>query len=386
MKKIIASLSLLAASLSFCHAQNWQVDSFTVDGKNRKFKTYHANPTQQNMSVVLILHGLGGTMNDVDITNLKEIADTANLLLVSPEALDYTHPIIGSVGNCWNSGVVIAGTIVGDVPLNPTVDDVKFLTQLLDSVKLNYDVDPTRIYVAGFSNGGFMTQRLLCEHPELFRAAASLSGTKALTLNNCVQNVPVPIAHFHGTNDEVVDHLGNFHLTGFLFPIGLSAHDLVDYWREINDAELLMSEELWGDPTAYNYIKHYLYGGSKRVEYFEIVNGAHQWYSYANTSDEFDLGTETWHFFLRADHNGLTGIRNQKKAVVGIYPNPAGNQINISSERKYKELRIINLSGAEVMRMPFAQNVDVSALIPGFYLLQLKDENGSTTIAKFAKN
>jgi poly(3-hydroxybutyrate) depolymerase len=86
-----------------------------------------------------------------------DVAETERFLLVVPNG---THPATGDTrGDCqgWNDGRVV------DSPVEPWVDDVAFLTELLDRIERDYSIDGGRIYVTGASNGGMMTFRLLME-------------------------------------------------------------------------------------------------------------------------------------------------------------------------------------------------------------------------------
>lgn len=387
MRKLILALSLGIASLSGVYAQNWETAAFEFGGTNRTFKTYHASATQQDMAVVIMLHGLGGSMNDVDLTSFTAIADTANLLLVSPQALDYTHQILGSMGPAWNSGIKVTGTPFGDIELNSTVNDVGFLVALTDSIKANFNVDEDRIFISGFSNGGFMTQRMLCEQPGLFRAAASHSGTKALTLTQCT-SMAVPVAHFHGTTDEVVDINGTFYMMGMSAPVGISVDSLVNYWRAKNDANNASATVIIGDQAATHYMTHYTFTGNKRVEYFKIENGTHTWYSFAQTQNEFDLALETWKFFLRSEPKGVGIVSNKSKEPVTVFPNPATNTLFIDNKGKvaYTKLSVTDLSGRKVLETDYRSTVDITALSAGIYILELRDLAGKQRVLKFAKN
>ena len=53
-------------------------------------------------------------------------------------------------------------------------DDVGFLRALVGRLIERGVADPRRIYLAGISNGGMMTLRMLCEHPELFAGAGTV--------------------------------------------------------------------------------------------------------------------------------------------------------------------------------------------------------------------
>lgn len=55
-----------------------------------------------------------------------------------------------------------------------TIDDVGFFVQVIAWLQSGLSVDSARIYMAGFSNGGGMTQRFAAERPDLLRAAVSI--------------------------------------------------------------------------------------------------------------------------------------------------------------------------------------------------------------------
>jgi len=59
---------------------------------------------------------------------------------------------------------------------NDENDDLAFTDALLDVVSDRYRVDPTRVYVTGFSNGGHMTFNLLMDRPCRFAAFAPVGA------------------------------------------------------------------------------------------------------------------------------------------------------------------------------------------------------------------
>lgn len=72
-----------------------------------------------------------------------------------------------------------------------------------------HPIDPKRIYLAGMSNGGFMTTRFASEHPELIAAAASVAaGMRRTAAAGCSPARAVPLL-MHGTDDRVVPCGGN---------------------------------------------------------------------------------------------------------------------------------------------------------------------------------
>ena len=89
------------------------------------------------------------------------------------------------------------------------MDDVKFLSALIDELKDKYKIDHTRVYATGMSNGGFMSGRLACELADKIAAVAivgaSLSEEEA---GDCHPVQPVSVLIVQGTADPVVPFAG----------------------------------------------------------------------------------------------------------------------------------------------------------------------------------
>merc|ERR1712048_24903 len=88
---------------------------------------------------------------------------------------------------------------------NCAADDVGFIDTLLDELEASYCIDRSRIYMTGFSNGGFMTQRMGCELNHRLAAIAPQHGQLALGFN-CEPKYkdPMPIINIWGTADDLV--------------------------------------------------------------------------------------------------------------------------------------------------------------------------------------
>ena len=82
------------------------------------------------------------------------------------------------------------------------------LTALLDAWSARPDVDPTRVYVVGHSNGGFMTQRLACALGDRLAAAASLSGAAPPISMTCTPTKSLALLEVHGDADDIVRYEG----------------------------------------------------------------------------------------------------------------------------------------------------------------------------------
>jgi polyhydroxybutyrate depolymerase len=88
------------------------------------------------------------------------------------------------------------------------VDDSGYLRALIDEIVALLSVDTERIFVLGYSNGGFMAYRMACDHADIIAAVASLSGTTFADPADCEPSAPVRALQIHGTDDPAIDYQG----------------------------------------------------------------------------------------------------------------------------------------------------------------------------------
>jgi polyhydroxybutyrate depolymerase len=89
------------------------------------------------------------------------------------------------------------------------IDDVGFLHGLVTALVGRGLSDPKQIYIAGVSNGGMMTFRMLCEASELFAGAATVIANMPTRIGErCAPRKPVPVVMFNGTADPLVPYEG----------------------------------------------------------------------------------------------------------------------------------------------------------------------------------
>ena len=100
----------------------------------------------------------------------------------------------------WNAGRCCGPAV------KKSVDDVTYLSRLIDDLVQYYNVDPKKVYVTGFSNGAMMAYRLACEIPDKIAAIIPVSGT--LALEHCSRSNSVAVLHIHGEIDENVPVAG----------------------------------------------------------------------------------------------------------------------------------------------------------------------------------
>lgn len=78
--------------------------------------------------------------------------------------------------------------------------EVAYLTDVVAHVNARTPVDLERVHLIGLSNGGMLSERAICERPDVFDAAASWAGT--WRTESCTLG-PVRIRQWHGDQDPV---------------------------------------------------------------------------------------------------------------------------------------------------------------------------------------
>jgi polyhydroxybutyrate depolymerase len=115
------------------------------------------------------------------------------------------------------------------------VDDVGFLHGLVTALVGRGLTDPKQIYLAGVSNGGMMTFRMLCEASELFAGAATVIANMPTRIGGCcVPRKSVPVVMFNGTADPLVPYDGGG--VGFLGGRGSvwAAEETAEFIADVN--------------------------------------------------------------------------------------------------------------------------------------------------------
>lgn len=143
--------------------------------------------------LVILLHGRGGTGAGMrDITAFDAVADAHGLVVAYPDGIAHE----------WNYTRGLPGY---EKVEDADRDDVSFMAALTEHLVTSLDLDPERTYLAGFSNGGFMTNRVACERPDLFAAYGSVGGAGFGGMTQlCVQEPPAAFLIMHGTADPIV--------------------------------------------------------------------------------------------------------------------------------------------------------------------------------------
>lgn len=348
---------------------------------------------QEQLPIIIFLHGgSGSAQSAMGFTLMNSISNLEGFLVAYPQGIG---PVDGG-GFSWADG---RGTSADAL----NIDDVGFVDKLIDSLSITYPIDSNRIYLSGFSNGGFMTQRIACEMPERFAAMASLGASMSLELAaNCAPEKAIPMFIINGTADQFVPFNGG--PSGVVGPI-IPTFDLVDFWKNNNGCTTILdSLELPDlDPSEESTITSFGFTNcacEADVQLYRVNNGGHTWPGVENTNYEMIAGEtnediqasfELWRFFEQyercAEVTSTSSIAVNSKWKIS--PNPGRNVLIIEHEDydNPKRVQLHTINGALVsdQRQPQKGSLDVAHLAPGLYLISIWASDGTLSIHKWMK-
>ncbi len=168
------------------------------DGEERHYKVHvpqsynQATPTP----AVLAFHGGGGDMEHMAKDNLYGLisqSERTGYILVFPSG--YSKFKSGKFAT-WNAGDCCADA------RDKKIDDVGFVRQLVSNLEHQLNINRSKIYAIGMSNGGMMSHRLACEAADVFKAVASVAGPNGT--DPCHPPRPISVLHIHAQDDDHV--------------------------------------------------------------------------------------------------------------------------------------------------------------------------------------
>jgi polyhydroxybutyrate depolymerase len=168
--------------------------SFVSSGEKREYLLYVPKSYDRSRPTPLVISmhaaGLWGAAQR-ETSQWNDLADKQGFIVVYP------------------SGVGGKGLRVWRVEPGPDLmKDVRFIAELIDTLKASYNIDSTRIYANGLSNGGGMSFVLSCTLSDRIAAVGMVGAAQALPWSWCTDHRAVPMIAFHGTSDPVIPYNG----------------------------------------------------------------------------------------------------------------------------------------------------------------------------------
>ena len=204
-------------------------ETIEVDGLTRTYRTYVPQGLAKGAPLVVVMHGSGengAQLRTETGYGFDRTADTHGFAVVYPNAYEGDWEACSLVGRLSTKGL--------------TVDDVGFLTRLVDKLIREIGVDPGLVFAAGSSRGGSMAIRLALEAPSRFRAVAAVSASVPTPENFRCQPAgrSTSIMIMNGTEDPLVPFEGgNVSLFGLFYKNGKvrSSRESGQYLADLNN-------------------------------------------------------------------------------------------------------------------------------------------------------
>jgi len=290
-------LALALCALAQGAAAQIQYETITSGGYERSYALYSPDGSDTPKPLVLVLHGAGGDavhMMQISRGSWNRIAQDEGWLVAYPEAID----------TMWDTG----GGIISE-RLARRTDDPTFLAAVIDDIAARHPVDPSRIFLTGFSRGAQTSFVVACRLEGRIRAIASVAMAMPVHVApGCESGPPVGIMMITGHADPFVPpETGPIYFLGQERDTMLSPQDAAAHWRPRNGCPEA--------PTSDVKINAYSFDGNTatRTEWATcegapIVNirinpGDHAWPDtvragiFSAKSREIDATAEAFRFF-----------------------------------------------------------------------------------------
>ncbi len=171
----------------------------TVDGLKRTYILHVPPAIRENkpLPLIVVLHGTYGTGRKMEIgLGFDPYADERSFYVAYPDA--YKDPGKRQTAR-WNDG---RGTIESAYK---GIDDVKFITTMIDDIAAQVPLDRGRIYATGASNGGMMTYRLGCQTSGIFAGIApDIGNIPEPIFGTCTPSSPLNFLAINGDRDPFI--------------------------------------------------------------------------------------------------------------------------------------------------------------------------------------
>jgi polyhydroxybutyrate depolymerase len=300
----VVVLALMLTGCSGAHARCLIADApctgtgeLEHGGRTRTFQYHLPTGVKAQAPLVLALHGrLGQGKNQAELTGFDGVAESGGFIAVYPDG----------VRRSWADG---RGMTPAD---KQGVDDVGFLTTLVDHFIEKFGADRRRVYATGMSNGAMMSYRLACERADRFAAIAPVAAQMGQKLaGRCAPSRPVPIISFVGTADPLVPFEGG-EVSGDRGPV-LSAARTREKWATFAGCEgapavTRESDPEPGDGTQVRRESHGPCREGAEVIFYVVEGGGHTWPGgsrylserlIGRTTQDIDASSTAWEFFQR---------------------------------------------------------------------------------------
>jgi len=262
-------------------------DTILVNGLKRTYRIHVplSFDRSEPIPLVIALHGGGGSADAMVVLTLggfDTLSEHEGFIVVYPEGVE-KH---------WNDGRGLSRYRAQ----KENIDDVEFISLLIDHLYNQYNIDRKRVYVTGMSNGAIMSFRLACELTDKIAAIAPVAGLMPQRRHqSCMPLRPVSVLIINSIDDPITPWNGGYFKFGILrLGKGISVRKAALFWAEFNGCSVPPVIELMPDrdPDDGTRVQRIWYKGGKEgtevilyrikeegteVILYRIKGGGHTW-------------------------------------------------------------------------------------------------------------
>ena len=378
--------NLLTAILisGVCFTSHAQYDSIWHSSVYRTFLLHLPPSYVPGTPAPLIIAMHGGFGSGTQLQNQSQLSvksDSEGFIVVYPDGVKSPLGI-----RTWNAGGCCG------YAMNNNIDDVGFLSTLLDTLIANYSIDTNRVYATGMSNGAFMSYRLACEQSDRIAAIAPVAGSMNINICNPLRGVPV--IHFHSYQDENVPYQGGIG-TGASNHYNPPLDSVLNVYSGFNNC--LVQNDTLLDNSNYTHISWSGCDCGNELHLYITHDGGHSWPGGVTTgtgdpaSTVINANDLMWDFFQQHSLScSTTGVSEpfDDNHKLEVYPNPFNYSATIELDKEIpnSEIFIYNIFGQKVKTIHNVRKdkfLLYRDLLPnGLYFIQLTQYNQVITTTK----
>ena len=278
-------LVLMLAAFAWFRWEGATNGSVMTSGEARKYLLYVPKSYDRSKPTPLIISFHAAALrpqSEMEISRWNEVADQLGFIVVYPSGSDLPR--------VWPGGT------------RSLPRDVKYISDLIDKLAGEYNIDPRRIYADGMSNGGGMSFALSCKLGDRIAAAGAVSSAQTLPWERCDGSKPVPLIVFHGTADRFAPYHGG------ASPVAPEPFPDIPEWI----ARAAQRNQCKASPVETRVspsVRRLSYGdcaGNADVVFYSVEGGGHTWpgggplpeWIVGPTTHEISADRIMWDFFM----------------------------------------------------------------------------------------
>ena len=296
------SLVILCVLCSISHGQQVEIDS---NGDDRSFLINLPSDTNDPVPLVFILHGLGET--GALWYGVASYIASQGIVTVRPESGTFLNNSGTGYVKLWNA--ILDST---------RYDDVQFISDIIDYMLIHYDfIDYSKIYVLGYSNGGYMAYRLACDLSYRITAFSSVAGNMFLDDEfDCIdQSRDIPIFHVHGTEDPINSYYPGGNGVDIIDDQYLTIVESIEFWSNYHQYDISEVDTILSNVSVrYTYTNDAV---TSSFEHIKVIGGGHEYFygedfGFSSTQESIDyfLQFELSDFIINQEDTNGDGLYN----------------------------------------------------------------------------